>query len=96
MRHYTYNEYDPEHPLADLSGCYVKTVSEQYVRDTYWPYWKQKMCSVYGEEIQPPHYTNTNNPIDFPVSANRDYCFEDCLEDWTVINWAWPVDEPKT
>jgi hypothetical protein len=21
---------------------------------------------------QPPHYTNTNNPIDFPVSANRD------------------------
>ncbi len=23
-------------------------------------------------KIQPPHYTNTNNPIDFPVSANRD------------------------
>ncbi len=22
--------------------------------------------------IQPLHYTNTNNPIDFPVSANRD------------------------
>ena len=21
---------------------------------------------------QPPHYTNSNNPIDFPVSANRD------------------------
>ena len=23
-------------------------------------------------KAQPPHYTNTNNPIDFPVSANRD------------------------
>ena len=23
-------------------------------------------------KVQPPHYTNTNNPIDFPVSANRD------------------------
>lgn len=22
--------------------------------------------------VQPLHYTNTNNPIDFPVSANRD------------------------
>jgi hypothetical protein len=22
--------------------------------------------------VQPPHYTNTNSPIDFPVSANRD------------------------
>lgn len=23
-------------------------------------------------KIQPPHYTNTDNPIDFPMSANRD------------------------
>jgi hypothetical protein len=23
-------------------------------------------------KAQPLHYTNTNNPIDFPVSANRD------------------------
>jgi hypothetical protein len=22
--------------------------------------------------VQSPHYTNTNSPIDFPVSANRD------------------------
>jgi hypothetical protein len=22
--------------------------------------------------VQPLHYTNTNNPIDFPVGANRD------------------------
>ncbi len=23
-------------------------------------------------KTQPPHYTNTNNPINFPVSVNRD------------------------
>ena len=75
MRHYTYNEYDPEHPLADLSGCYVKTVSEQDVREKYWPYWYQAMCAVYGQETQ--------------------YDFEDCLQDWIVINWAWLVNESK-
>jgi hypothetical protein len=26
-------------------------------------------------------------------TVDRDYSFEDCLEDWIVINWAWPVNE---
>ena len=21
--------------------------------------------------------------------VDRDYCFEDCLDDWIVVNWAW-------
>lgn len=25
------------------------------------------------------------------VDAN--YCFEDCLDDWVVVNWAWEVNE---
>jgi len=25
------------------------------------------------------------------VDAN--YCFEDCLDDWTVVHWAWEVTE---
>ena len=25
------------------------------------------------------------------VDAN--YCFEDCLDDWVVTNWAWEVKE---
>lgn len=24
--------------------------------------------------------------------VDRDYCFEDCLEDWVIVNWAWPAD----
>jgi hypothetical protein len=23
--------------------------------------------------------------------VDKNYCFEDCLEDWIVINWAWEV-----
>lgn len=21
--------------------------------------------------------------------VNKTYCFEDCLDDWIVVNWAW-------
>ena len=21
--------------------------------------------------------------------VDRDYCFEDCLDDWIVVNWEW-------
>lgn len=23
--------------------------------------------------------------------VEKDYCFEDCLTDWIVVNWAWEV-----
>lgn len=25
--------------------------------------------------------------------VNSNYTFEDCLTDWTVVNWAWEVKE---
>lgn len=75
MRYYSVNEYDPDSPLADESGGYVETYSEDDIRKEYWDYWYSKMCQKYGKDI---------------VDAN--YSFEDCLEDWIVINWAWKVD----
>jgi hypothetical protein len=51
MRYYSYNEYDPDSPLADASGGYVVTVSEEDVRRTYWPYWYKRMCERYGAEV---------------------------------------------
>jgi hypothetical protein len=24
--------------------------------------------------------------------VDRDYCFEDCLDDWIVVNWEWESD----
>jgi hypothetical protein len=49
-------------------------------------------------KAQPPHYTNTNNPIDFPVSANRDLekfaelIVEECGEIAYKAYW----DNPET
>lgn len=25
--------------------------------------------------------------------VDRDYSFEDCLQDWIVVNWAWEITE---
>lgn len=25
--------------------------------------------------------------------VDRDYSFEDCLDDWVVVNWAWEVKD---
>jgi hypothetical protein len=72
MRYYSYNEYKTD-PSVDP---YVETVSEEYIRKTYYPYWHGKMCEKYGKD----HVDNT-------------YSFEDCLDDWIVVNWAWEVKE---
>ena len=72
MRYYCYNEYDPESPRSNGTDGYVETLSEEEIRQRYWPYWYGKMCEKFGQEH---------------VDAN--YCFEDCLYDWVVVNWAW-------
>lgn len=25
--------------------------------------------------------------------VDTNYCFEDCLDDWKVVHWAWEIDE---
>lgn len=69
MRYYSYNEYF-ENPNTNP----VVTVSEQEIRDSYYPFWYEKMCKKFGKE----HVDET-------------YSFEDCLDDWIVVNWAWEV-----
>lgn len=74
MRYFSYNEYDPESPLADDTGGYVVTLSEEEIRKEYWPYWYGKMCERFGKE-----------------TVDRNYSFEECLDDWCVVHWAWKV-----
>lgn len=76
MRYYSYNEYNPDSPRADATGGYVETLSEEEIRQRFYPYWHGKMCEKFGREV-----------------VDRDYSFEDCLEDWIVINWAWKVED---
>jgi hypothetical protein len=57
MRYFSYNEYDPGHPLADDTGGYVRTLSEEDIRREYYPYWYKKMCEKYGQERVDNDYT---------------------------------------
>jgi hypothetical protein len=66
MRYYSYNEPDENEDNV------VITVSEDDVRETYYPFWKGKMIAKYGEE-----------------EYNKRWSFEDCLQDWIVVHWAW-------
>ena len=49
MKYYSYNEYDPESPMADEKGGYVVTKSEAEILKEYWPYWYDRMCSKFGK-----------------------------------------------
>lgn len=76
MRYFSYNEYDPDSPLADEYGGYVVTLSEEEIRNQYWPFWYSRMCDRMGKE-----------------RVDSTYSFQDCLDDWVVVNWAWEVKE---
>lgn len=41
MRYYCYNEYDPESPRANGDDGYVETLSEEEIRQRYWPLVRQ-------------------------------------------------------
>ena len=56
----------------------TSTFSEKEIFDHYYPYWCFEMKKKYLTE-------GKNPPTEEALS------FEECLEDWIVINWAWEV-----
>lgn len=70
MRYYSFNEQD------DKGNDVVQTMSEDEIREEYYPYWKERMIKKYGEE-----------------EFKKNWSFEECLEDWVVVNWAWEVKD---
>ncbi len=68
MRYYSFNEQD------DKGNDVVQTMSEDEIREEYYPYWKERMIKKYGEE-----------------EFKKTWSFEECLEDWITIHWAWEV-----
>ena len=57
MRYYSYNEYDPDSPLADESGGYVVTLSEEDICRNYYPYWYKKMCEKFEQSYVDQNYS---------------------------------------
>lgn len=64
MRYFSYNEGDE-----------VVTVSEDDIRQTYYPHWRTRMAATFGEDVVPDGFW-----------------FQDCLDDWVVLNGAWEAD----
>ena len=44
MRYYSFNEQD------DKGNDVVQTMSEDEIREEYYPWWKERMIKKYGEE----------------------------------------------
>lgn len=57
MRYYSYNEYDPDSPIADDGGGYVVTLSEDDIRRNYYPYWYKRMCEKYEQSYVDQNYS---------------------------------------
>jgi hypothetical protein len=57
MKYWSYNEYDPDSPLADASGGYVVTLSEEEILKRYWDYWYGRMCEKFGAEHVNANYS---------------------------------------
>lgn len=53
------------------------------------------VTTVSEEEIRRDHYPawhyNMSRLFGEDV-VNKEYSFQDCLEDWIVVHWAWEVD----
>jgi hypothetical protein len=77
MRYYSYNQFSNDEN-GEVIGKVV-TVSEEEIKDGYFPYWYDKMCEKYGKKI-----------------VDENYSFEECLNDWIVVDCAWESDDEIT
>ena len=76
MRYFCYDELVDPGFLRE--GTRVVTVSEQEIREEYYPWWYEKMCKKYGKE-----------------EVHKNWSFEECLEDWVTLHYAWEVDDDQ-
>lgn len=52
MKHYSYNEYDSDHP----NGGFVITKSEKEIVEEFYDYWYEKMVKKFGKEHVDANY----------------------------------------
>ena len=73
MRYYCYNEWDPDSPRANGTDGYVETLSEEEIRQRYWPYWYGKMCEKFGQDHVNANLLATGPKEDPAVSRGLDF-----------------------
>jgi len=71
MRYFTYIE-----PVEDTIDVRYVTMSEEEIKQVYYPWWSERMIKKYGKE-----------------EFEKTWSFEECLEDWKVVHYAWGVKE---
>lgn len=57
MRYYSYNEAQWNAAPDSTDTHRVVTVSEDEIRQTYYPYWYKEMCDTYGQESVDRYYS---------------------------------------
>ena len=57
---------------------------------------EERVVTVSEEDIRKeywPYWFSLKVKEVGPEKANTDFVFEDCLQEWIIINWAWEVKE---
>ena len=67
MRYFSYAEYDPYDLLADDTGGYTVTVSEEDILRVYWDHWYKSMCNKFGKTYVDQKHTKSDCINDFLV-----------------------------
>lgn len=92
------NQDDKEKAAGNI--YYASTLHLNYSQDTmrYYSYNEldEGVITVSEEDIRKQYYPYWYERMCKKFGkeqVDKDYTFEDCLDDWIVVNWAWHVDE---
>lgn len=70
--------YFSYHEYVTDESAIIVTKSEDEIRKEYWPHWHAQMMKKFDND---------------PSLFEEIYSFEDCLDDWIVVNYAWEVKQ---
>ncbi len=54
---------------------------------------KPTVITVSEDEIRQTYYEYWLTLIEKKYGPNHNFVFQDCVDDWCVVNWAWEVED---
>lgn len=64
---------------VDLDGLHTLTCDQILAK--YWNYWQRRIAEAESDPSTMAYWNKTERTA------------ENCIEDWIVVHWAWPVSE---